>query len=583
MSSSWSKAAGVSSKTSRNQTVAVTPTIRVNETTNDETDNNSNQRRGSITSVTSHFSSASGNANHPQQQQINLDYQITIHVCDEVKRLKQDFTCPRDLLVTEMRYFNSSLVNKISSSLGAASQQPTTPNGGSRRRASLDDIDISVHCDINIFDWLMRYVKRSHPSLIEKNISSPADKPFNETTNKVIYSPVDGSVRYVEPLLDTSNAISILLSSDFLVMNELREKCLLFISNNLEAILQVPCVFSSIPERLLAKLAACVPVQRLNELVDKKDKIRTRLFQRKIEFMFDPIKLKRIFDESTTHASDPPSDVDVTSSSSLSSSLRSFSGYILNEWKRNSNYAGAYLNYLYECENDASTLFKCKMCNRFMTRAQSTSLKCTHTILDRHGELVYMHSYDERFDLVGFLRSLRTHLKTWSAVYWFVWSLVKSFRCKKCLKWFRLVDANRCRLNEFTLCAVHDLKPAESTSASASSSCTCMFSEHLVDSDSATDAAYARASFVVTQVVPDEFEATMSSSHKTRLARYVQYVIECFEKVKDIVLSTSNVEKSPCDLIEAPISADQKSNPAPSSTLAIVTHSNKKGLFVCLF
>jgi len=45
---------------------------------------------------------------------------------------------------------------------------------------NLDDIDISVHCDINIFDWLMQYVH---------------DK---------------------EPIIDVKNSISILISSEFL-------------------------------------------------------------------------------------------------------------------------------------------------------------------------------------------------------------------------------------------------------------------------------------------------------------------------------------------------------------------------------
>lgn len=29
----------------------------------------------------------------------------------------------------------------------------------------LDDIDISVHCDIKIFDWLMRYVHGLEPEM----------------------------------------------------------------------------------------------------------------------------------------------------------------------------------------------------------------------------------------------------------------------------------------------------------------------------------------------------------------------------------------------------------------------------------
>jgi len=45
---------------------------------------------------------------------------------------------------------------------------------------SLDDIDISVHCDIGIFDWLMKHIHRK------------------------------------EPLIEVKNSVSILISSDFL-------------------------------------------------------------------------------------------------------------------------------------------------------------------------------------------------------------------------------------------------------------------------------------------------------------------------------------------------------------------------------
>lgn len=53
--------------------------------------------------------------------------------------VKQDFNCPRDLLVREMKYFAEYL--------SADSQR-------------WEDVDISVHCDVQIFDWLMKYVKR---------------------------------------------------------------------------------------------------------------------------------------------------------------------------------------------------------------------------------------------------------------------------------------------------------------------------------------------------------------------------------------------------------------------------------------
>lgn len=53
--------------------------------------------------------------------------------------VKQDFSCARDLLVREMKYFAEYL------------------SSDSQR---WEDVDISVHCDVQIFDWLMKYVKR---------------------------------------------------------------------------------------------------------------------------------------------------------------------------------------------------------------------------------------------------------------------------------------------------------------------------------------------------------------------------------------------------------------------------------------
>ena len=37
---------------------------------------------------------------------------------------------------------------------------------------NIEDIDISVHCDINIFDWLMRYIHKKDPKLEIKNAIS---------------------------------------------------------------------------------------------------------------------------------------------------------------------------------------------------------------------------------------------------------------------------------------------------------------------------------------------------------------------------------------------------------------------------
>jgi hypothetical protein len=59
---------------------------------------------------------------------------------------------------------------------------------------NIEDIDISVHCDINIFDWLMRYIHKK------------------------------------DPKLEIKNAISILISSDFLQMAHLVDESVKFVS-----------------------------------------------------------------------------------------------------------------------------------------------------------------------------------------------------------------------------------------------------------------------------------------------------------------------------------------------------------------
>lgn len=63
--------------------------------------------------------------------------EVEIHVHDEVKNIKKDFLCNQKLLVEQMGYFAEVTMGQ-----------------------RLEDMDISVHCDVNIFEWLMRWVKR---------------------------------------------------------------------------------------------------------------------------------------------------------------------------------------------------------------------------------------------------------------------------------------------------------------------------------------------------------------------------------------------------------------------------------------
>lgn len=100
--------------------------------------------------------------------------ELTIHVCDEVKGVSRDFTCPQKLLVSKMGYFAD------------------ITNG-----QKLEDMDISVHCDLDIFDWLIKWVKKEMLASEEH-----------------------------WPKLNASNVIPILVSASFLQMEPLLLECL---------------------------------------------------------------------------------------------------------------------------------------------------------------------------------------------------------------------------------------------------------------------------------------------------------------------------------------------------------------------
>ena len=93
--------------------------------------------------------------------------------------MKKDFVCPREILVREMKYFNEYL---------------------SSETQLWDEIDISVHCDVPVFEWLIRYAKRG---MTEGPCGESLDEPLTV------------------PSLDVSTVVSILISSDFLKMDTL--------------------------------------------------------------------------------------------------------------------------------------------------------------------------------------------------------------------------------------------------------------------------------------------------------------------------------------------------------------------------
>lgn len=154
---------------------------------------------------------------------------VVIHVHDEANNINRDFRCRRSTLLREMKYFRTYLNDNT----------------------SFDDIDISVHCDVNIFEWLMTYIHR----------------PQNP------------------PRMDTAWAVSILISSDFLEMGPLVESTLQFVKDRLQSIIRLPIELDCINNRLVSRLAQLFTDVEIEDIKDKKDKIVNRLYMNKLERM----------------------------------------------------------------------------------------------------------------------------------------------------------------------------------------------------------------------------------------------------------------------------------------------------------
>ena len=313
-----------------------------------------------------------------------------------------------------------------------------------------------------------------------------------------------------------------------------------------------------ISDYIITKLAACISVSKLDTIYDKKDKLKTKLFQRKIEFLFDVEKYRYQFENSSilkkwrnesslsrinkpSFATDESQSLDEAAKLNGDEEIEPTQPTQSDEPKNpdeiefcNINYT----NYLYECENDASTLFKCKLCSKLMTKKQSANLKCQLAILNAQGNYMYLHVPDEVFDMTNFIQLLKDKLKQWQSVYWFLWALIKHFKCKKCNDWFRLAELNKCRLNQQSFCCVHDMKisssfcssnsPLNGSANTESNKCTCIYINHVLESGSISQ-MYSKS-----PILSDQFASSMSPEQ--RMANYLDFILENLEKHSNIIL-----------------------------------------------
>uniref|UniRef100_A0AAZ3PYV7 SANT and BTB domain-containing protein n=1 Tax=Oncorhynchus tshawytscha TaxID=74940 RepID=A0AAZ3PYV7_ONCTS len=270
---------------------------------------------------------------------------MVIHVCDEAKNLKQDFMCPRDLLINEMRYFAEYL---------------------SVDTQRWEEVDISVHCDVQIFDWLMNYVKRHKMA-------------------------VDGD--HDKPKLEPSNVISILISSEFLKMDTLVEECIQYCHKHMSAIVATPCNMNCINSNLAADMSDLFSHNEADDITDRKDKFKSKLFQKKIECLFDPDYKNR----------DSP--------------------------------------------GNASTLYRCGLCLKLLTKDTERKISCIpgKININPRGDITYTHSRQKRWEVHDYMTGLYEELKSWVLVYWRIWGTINHLTCSHCQQVFVCAELSHCR------------------------------------------------------------------------------------------------------------------------------------------
>lgn len=280
---------------------------------------------------------------------------VIIHVCDENQQISKDFCCKRDILVKHMKYFEKFLAEN--------------ENG-------YDDIDISVHCDVEIFEWLMTYIHEP-------------DTP---------------------PKIEKAIIVSILISSEFLQMESLVELCIQHVASNLSEIIKLPIDLSCISEKLVNRIAFITqPKVRLNntstlnlinfsvlpmyktlsETKDRKDKILTKLYKRRVELDFS----RKGSTARIGGASSAPAPTTTT-------------------------------------RTIAASLTCCRHCGLVYLDNYVSLLTCRASppSIDFRGQLASRHAAIVGWSLTSYLKTLHSGGMGWDAIYWYVWAACVVFR-----------------------------------------------------------------------------------------------------------------------------------------------------------
>eukprot|EP00826_Nyctotherus_ovalis_P004188 TRINITY_DN1087_c0_g4_i2.p1 TRINITY_DN1087_c0_g4~~TRINITY_DN1087_c0_g4_i2.p1 ORF type:complete len:488 (-),score=38.64 TRINITY_DN1087_c0_g4_i2:630-2093(-) len=270
-----------------------------------------------------------GGGKEKVQQRMSADIDVVIHVCDDNRKAERNFVCKKSKLLSHMKYFNQF----------------------KEEGTELEDLEISVHCDVSIFEWLIEYIQ------------SPSTQKFS---------------------MKTSNVVSILISSEYLKMEELMKECIEYFVKHIGEVLRLPINPSCISPEVIRKIAAAVSIGELDRQVERKGNLTSRLYMEKLEMLL---------------------------------------------------------------EEPGNSISRCVYCNQLFCLSHIDKLRCLRSapFIDYHGELKSLHIPDNLWSNKRFISYLRQHCNlTWHNIYWTLWARLHLFQCSVCTQYFTPAHVNFC-------------------------------------------------------------------------------------------------------------------------------------------
>ncbi|EDQ86998.1 uncharacterized protein MONBRDRAFT_27699 [Monosiga brevicollis MX1] len=343
----------------------------------------SHNRARSAKSTNGHFEDVTSPEERHRAER--LSSVITIHVIDSSHRRRRDFFCSYRPLVKKMGFFRNYL-------------------------HSQDDarsVDISVHCDLTIFEWLLRYVKATWLKQLHETSESKLDAADRE-----FLAVEDDADTALMPQLSVYNSASILISSDYLKMSSLVNETLTydgclctvlvkrhalltcrltarlpysFIYEHINDVIASPTSLSAIDPELIKQLSDMLTHDDLQAIKDPKDKLLSKLCWRKIELMLQP-------------------------------------------------------------GQPVTQLFRCRACQRLLLPWAARESLCDHSRMrmDAQGRLRCHHERDTEWDLNEYLVELRIQGLSAKDVYWRLRCLSRAYHCRLCHMNFLPAEVDTC-------------------------------------------------------------------------------------------------------------------------------------------